>query len=221
MVGDTIIINDKDRQFGKSVTEILLPKINKSQKRIITIGGPSGSHKTERAHTLRKELKKWGFTSKILSQDDIYRVGPVNRRIYRELHGLDVVGRYELDWNLVDVIVNDFRMGFPIWMPQYDADCQHYEWLNWNPVNVDFLIVEGIYACFLEPMTGIKPSFSIFLDLTPEQTLAFRRLRNKENEYDEFRQQIVKKEYEECLQSKEFCNIIVDFEGIIDYSKLD
>lgn len=219
MLGDIVIIDEKDERIGKELAESFLPFLEKGTKTIVTIGGPSGSKKTERAITLQKNLKKWDYSSKILSQDDLYRIGPDYRNVWREIKGVEYVGKEEIDWNLVDIICNDFRMGFPVWMPRYDADSEHYEWANWPSKDVDVLIIEGIYSCFLAYLTGVIPDFSIYLNVTPEHTLAFRQLRKKENEQSTFRQQVVEKEYLESLKSRDFCNILVDFEGTIDILK--
>lgn len=218
MIGDTVIIEELDEVIGQKLTESFSPYLEKGVKKIITIGGPSGSKKTERALTLQKNLKKWGYLSKILSQDDLYRIGPGYRNTWREVKGVEFVGKEEIDWNLVDIICNDFRIDESVWMPRFDSNSEHYEWVNWPSENIEILIIEGIYSCFLQALTGIIPDFSIYLDVTPSQTLPYRQRRNKENEYSDFRQKVVEKEYLESLESREFCNVLVNFEGCIDIS---
>lgn len=215
MIGDPILIDEHDKSFAQRFLNYI--RIDSSYPHsIITIGGPSGSHKTEKAHALLRELNKSGFKVKVITQDDLYRISPLNRQSYREYHGIDCVGVDELDWNLVNCICQDYRMGFPVWMPRYDTCAEHFEWVNWASGDVDFLIIEGIYANFLKPRLDVTPRFSIFLNLTPEQTYQFRKIRAKENPDNAFRKAVVQKEYKICLESKKHAKFIVDFDNNIE-----
>ena len=52
----------------------------------------------------------------------------------------------------------------------------------------------------------------MFLEGNPSQTLAFRKMRGKENEEDAFREKVVDKEFRITAQLKRYANFIIPFE---------
>ena len=213
MLNQKSIPNKIDIEIAKEITKIILLSAEKNCKKRIVIGGPMGARTKERSFALQTELFNWGYTSKLVSLDDLYRVGYKNRQAWRELYGIENVGRYEIDWNMVDIITQDFRMDFPVWMPRIDNKADSYEWVNWQSNMVDFLIVEGLYACFLKDAVH-----RIYIDMSIEEIYKeYEKLSKNKNEKknwrDDFNQKVLNKEYQEASASKDNANIFIDFIG--------
>ena len=56
-------------------------------------------------------------------------------------------------------------------------------------------------------------NLSIFLEGNPSQTLAFREMRGKEDEQDNFRNSVVEKEYHVVCQLKKYSDLIIAYEN--------
>ena len=74
--------------------------------------------------------------------------------------------------------------------------------------DVNYIIVEGLYAGYLKKFK--MANYVIHLEGNPEQTLKFRKKRNKENENSEFRKQVVQREYNIVSQLKRYADKIIE-----------
>lgn len=206
MIGDIIIIKKSDVQRGKK----LLPDLCKlSDKSIITIGGSSGTKKSELGHVLQELLYKKNKKSILISLDDLYKTHFKDRNRIRKHKGIKSVGTSEIDWYELRIIVKCFkRKKDKIIIPVINKYTGSYNDLTVYDINeVDYLIVEGLYANYLNKWK--LSSYAIHIDGNPEQTLKFRKKRNKENENGEFRKKVVQKEFNVVSQLKRYANKIV------------
>lgn len=204
MIGDPLILTEKDFKNG----EFIYSKLK--NKKIVLIGGGSGTAKSENALALQQTLFKNKKGSLVISLDDHYLVHPTIREINRKKQGINSVGIKEIDWDSIYDIYNRFvskkRINFVRTHRFLDA-------IEKNTINIDGLdviIFEGLYANYLRKT--YTNNFSVFLEGTPQQTLLFRQLRGKESPKNKFRQKVVQKEFNVVSQLKKYSDLIIPFE---------
>jgi uridine kinase len=204
MIGDPLILSEKDYQRSKSVIKQL------TTQEIILIGGTSGSKKSELAYCLQKALYEKGKSSFIISLDDYYHTMPSIREINRKKMGLDSVGISEIDWESLNRIYEDFNNEREIHFKRTHKFLDAIEHNSIDGLEINYLIFEGLYANYLKKY--YSDNFSIFLEGNPTQTLEFRKMRGKENTEDKFRQEVVDKEFRVVSQLKRYSDLILSFE---------
>jgi uridine kinase len=204
MISDAIIISEKNWKFAKEIR----PKVKKND--IVLIGGGSGTTKSETAYTLQYELYDYGLQSLVISLDDFYYVTPSIRHYNRKKQGLESVGLSEIDWNAVKEICKQFKKKKPIKFRRVHRFLNEVEHGEINSEEINILIIEGLFANYLRKFK--LGNVSAYLEGNPQQTLAFRQLRKKENEEDTFRQQVVQREFKVVSQLKKYATIIIPWE---------
>ena len=204
MIGDPIILSEKDYNKARKV----IKEIN--NQKIILIGGGSGTQKSELAYCIQKLLFDKNKSSFVVSLDDYYHTVPSIRAINRKKMGLDSVGTSEIDWESLQRIYTDFNNQREIHFKRTHKFLDTIEHNAINSEDIDYLIIEGLYANYLRKF--YNDNFSIFLEGSPLQTLEFRKMRGKENENDNFRQKVVDKEFRVVCQLKRYANLILAFE---------
>jgi len=210
MIGDKILIQKLHKVKARKILFTFLNRFyKKNHKHIITIAGCSGTGKTEVAYVLRNLLYKQGLNSKVISLDDYYETNWEERNEVRKKKGLDYVGHTEIRWKLLRSIVDNFKSNKILKLQEIDKFAGSYELKRCESLGLDVLIVEGIYANYLDKVT-----FHVFLEGSVSETRAFRLERNKEKQTT-FRELIVKKEYQEVLKRKNVANLIVGVNGQI------
>lgn len=205
MIGDPIIFNEKDFQKAKEIFSQL------KEKNIILIGGTSGSKKSELAYCLQKVAYSYNESSLVISLDDYYHIMPSFRHINRKKQGIESVGLNEIDWNYLFRIYEDFQYNREIHFKRVHRFLDAIEHNIIDSKDINIVIFEGLYANYLRKF--FLDNFSVFLEGNPNQTLAFRKMRGKENENDEFRQEIVKKEFNVVCQLKRYADLIIPFKN--------
>jgi len=208
MIGDPLILAEKDFKDGEFICSKL------KNKKIVLIGGGSGTKKSEKALALQQALFKKKKSSLVISLDDYYLVHPTIRDFNRKKQGIDSVGTKEIDWVELELIYYcfDSRSQEDINFSRTHRFLDAIERVRISNEDVDVLIFEGLYANYLRKT--FTKNYSIFLEGTPQQTLAFRELRSKEMPSDKFRQQVVQKEFNVVCQLKKYADLIVPFEEI-------
>jgi len=204
MIGDPIFITEHNWVLAKRIK----PKIKKNN--IILIGGGSGVQKSELAYTLQAELSSDQLQSFVISLDDYYVCHPSVRHYNRKKNGLDSVGLAEIDWQAIRGICSNFKKKKPIKFHRVHRFLNEVEKNEICSDEIDVLIVEGLYANYLKKFK--MGDVSIFLEGNPKQTLAFRKIRKKENEDNSFRQKVVRKEFRVVSQLRKYANLIIPFE---------
>jgi len=206
MIGDIVIIKKTDVFRGNEIINSILKLPDKS---IITIGGGSGTKKSELAQVIQELLYKKNKRSILISLDDIYVSHFKDRNRIRKRKGIKSVGIKEIDWELLRKIIKDFKrnketLSVPV-INKYTGNYNDEEIYGVNEVN--YLIIEGLYANYLKKYN--KSDYAIHINGNPDQTLKFRKLRNKEHENSEFRKKIVQKEYNVVCQLKRYADRII------------
>ena len=206
MIGDNIIITKK----AWHDSDIIFNMLNDNFKNIVLIGGVSGSQKSECADCLQALLYKNGLTSFVISLDDYYKIDSWERTAWRKSNGIESVGLEEIDWIDLNRIIEDFHRKKDFHFRRIHRYAPLTEYDKANSKKIQVLIVEGLYANHLRKFH--TNNLSIYLDGTPLQTLAFRQLRKKENEDDDFRQHVVQKEFNTIVQLKRYADLIIAYE---------
>lgn len=209
MIGDKILIQKQHKIKAKNLLPEILKRYKKNYKMVIAIGGESGSGKSEVVLILRNLLYKEGIRVQIVPLDNYYKTCWTERNKIRQKQGINSVGRYEIMWSWIWNIINRFRENYDGGkLRQINKFTDSVEFVTFDNRSVDILIVEGLYACYLDKYADLK----IYLEGTYHETKAFRLERKKE-EQTEFRELVLEREHQEVEGSKQYADIKVSFEG--------
>ncbi|MEA3238871.1 MAG: zeta toxin family protein [Candidatus Bipolaricaulota bacterium] len=176
MHGDKILVQGKHRKAAAALAQILFPLLRKMDGRYaISIGGESGSGKSELAVALAESLEEDGIGTIIIQQDD-YFVYPPETNDTRRREDINHVGLAEVRLGLLDdhvkAIINGARM---IEKPLVVYQDNHISHETLPLDGVDVMIVEGTYTTLLKNVHS-----RIFIDQTYKQTTNARLKRDRE-----------------------------------------
>lgn len=187
---------------------IIASKLSKyKNKKILVIGGESGTSKSEIAIIIREILfKKYKKKSFIVHFDDYYNTSWHNRNKVRK--ETNIIGKDEINWNKINKIITDFKNNNDkLYVQEIDIflDKILYHIVPCKNI-IDVLILEGLYACYTPNV-----DFKVYLEGTIIDTYEFRKKRMKENPNDKFRQYVLEKESNCVRQSKKYADLIIPF----------
>ncbi|MFP4642376.1 MAG: uridine kinase [Dehalococcoidia bacterium] len=204
MKGDKFIIEQGHIDAAEQLTGLLLLEIEKSQgKFIVTIGGESGSGKSEIAVSLSKLLSEKGIENVILHQDDYFVYPPKTNAKMRKRDGAHI-GPSEvrldlLDQNLRDIINGKKEIEKPLVI--FDEDQIDQETIEVDSIKV--VIVDGGYTTLLKNVHR-----RVFIERDYKDTQHIRKRRARE-EQGRFLEKILKKEHEIIANHREQADIII------------
>jgi len=204
MRGDKILVQEEHRKAAVAIVQILLPLVMEAKDRFaVSIGGESGSGKSELALALKKDLAQHRINSVILQQDD-YFVYPPNTNHVQRQEDINRVGTGEVHLALLDrhvySILNGARMlKKPLVI--YRENLITNEVLSLDGAHV--VLVEGTYTTVLKNVHQ-----RVFIDRTYKQTLHTRRKRDRES-FDPFLEQVLKIEHGIISKQKLYADIVV------------
>lgn len=204
MIGDPIILSEKDYNRARKVIKEI------KNQRIILVGGGSGTQKSELAYCLQRLLYDKKKSSFVVSLDDYYTVHATIRATNRKKLGIDSVGLSEIDWESLKRIYEDFKSQREIHFKRTHRFLDSIEHNAIDSQEIQYIIFEGLYANYLRKF--YNDNLSVFIEGNPSQTLAFRQMRGKEDENDDFRKQVVQKEFNVVVQLKRHADLILEFE---------
>ena len=206
MIGDIIIVEEIHHKKCKIIYPAVMD-CYRCRKMVITIAGISGTGKTEVATVLQNNLFYWHkLRAKIIHIDDYYKTDYHTRNSSRKETG--IIGKEEINWEKLNHIVSIFRSNLPkLYVRRIHKFLDSVEYVISNNRKIDVLIVEGIYANYLD-----DKDFSVYLEGNIEETYAFRKKRGKENPDDDYRRLVLKKESKDIIRSRKFSDMIVPFE---------
>lgn len=191
-----------------NLSKQLIQRINKKgildmERPVVAVAGESGSGKSVTAKCLQAELAKHNISSVILHQDGYYKLTPKENHNKRK-EDISWVGKDELQLDLIQRHINKFKDGAKkIEVPVVDYSMNQICTTETFIKDIDVLIVEGVYAFFLEDL-----DFKIFMSRTYKDTIEKRRERLRE-EYDPFVEQVLEIEHNIVKQHKEKADVIV------------
>lgn len=207
MFGDYLVWDSVSDQNAKAIFKVIDKKIF-LRKVIISIGGISGTRKSETAFRLAEVLINNGKQSHIISGDDYYRI-PWHVRNDERKRNIDMIGPNELDWlrlkytfeTFKNPLYNNIRFSL---MSKFSTDIME---CSISKDKCDVLIFEGLYAC--DPRIDADVKIHIG-DVNPSSTFKFRQKRKKEDEDSNFRQEVVRRECNAINSLVKNSNIIVE-----------
>lgn len=195
----------------ESAASIIAPKIidrikGKGRRYIITLAGESGCGKTETGKALVIELEKTGLGALVLGQDNYFFLPPLANDAARKkdstwLGPHKEVNLKSLDQNLADAMNGADRIEVP--HIDYDTNVETLQPVDIKGTKV--IIVEGTYTSLLKHVDT-----KIFIDADYNDTLKFRKLRNRGNEVnDPFVENILETEHKIIAGHKFLADFVI------------
>ena len=214
MIGDSLLIKEHHTRMAMKIVAAIGDEIQKVKRKgnkyVITIGGESGSGKSEVAHEMQKVLNEKGIVAENLMQDD-YFVFPPKTNAMKRKEDIKWVGPHEVKLDFLDANLMDFKNGSPqIYKPliNFEEDTIGHQIMDVS--NFDVLIVDGTYTTLLR-----FADKRIFIDRSYINTREDRIARSRE-EIDAFIEQVLEIEHRLVQRHKEMADIIIlpDFSDI-------
>lgn len=204
MLGDKVIVQDIHRAKAR----LILPKVLKFQEKnnrfILAIAGQSGTGKTEIGSVLQELLFDYNIRVKCLHIDDYYLTHWESRNKQRQKTG--VIGKEEINWKKLNKVIRDFKANKKkLYVQRIHKYLNSIEHCISSGRKIDVLLIEGLYAGYC------NADFKVYLDGQISDTYDFRKLRMKENPDNAFRQKVLEKESACVCQSKNLCDLVIDF----------
>jgi len=208
MKGDIIIIKEEHIQSAKAIVPQIIEKIkNKPSRFVITVAGESGSGKSETAHAISDELKRFGINSVVLGQDDYFHLPPKLNSEKRKANS-DWLGPHKevnfetLEQNLFDAVRGSSEIVKPL--VDYDFDTVGSETINLKDVKV--IIAEGTYTSLLKHVDT-----RVFISRDWIKTREHRIERNRGNEVnDVFTENILATEHKIIAGHRQLADFVIN-----------
>ena len=207
MLGDILLIEEKHKKAGEVIIQKILEQ--KNDKYIVAISGESGSGKTELAHVVARGLRKHGIMAKPLHTDNYYNTHPLERREWRQKHGIEnVVGYDEYRWDAIYKNIDDFKNSRVSEMPCVDLVTEQVDTLITDFNGIDVLVLDGLYAIKTESV-----DLRVFIELTYLETKKkhTKDVRGKEV-MDEVRWATLAQEHRMVQSLKSMADLFVDLD---------
>jgi uridine kinase len=214
MRGDILIIGDHHRKAAGEIIKKTFEAVKtKAGRYLYTIGGESGSGKSELASALKDGLSQQGINTGLIQQDDYFILPPKSNERKRR-QDLTWVGPGEVRLDLLNKHIEEIHGGrSKVVKPLviFDEDRISSEILDVKSFKV--IIIEGTYTGLLD---GID--CSIFIDRNRYDTLSDRQKRNREAQ-DDFLEQVLEIEHKTISTHKSGADIIINKDFSIKLNK--
>jgi len=195
----------------EKAASLIIPQIinrinTKKQRYVITLAGESGCGKSETAKAFVTELGYKGVSSMILGQDNYFYLAPLandamRKKSYEWLGPHKEVNMKLLNRTLSGAIKGKNTIDVPY--IDYDTNIETIKKIDIEGVKV--LIVEGTYTSLLKHIDT-----RIFIDADYNDTLKFRKLRNRGNEVnDPFVENILETEHKIIAGHKFLADFVI------------
>ena len=208
MKGDIINIEAHHEEAAREIVAHLIQVI-KDRARIytMTVGGESGSGKSEISLAISNELKKFGIKSVILGQDDYFFLPPESNSEKRHTDP-DWLGPHIevnldlLEKNIIDAIQGKLIIEKPL--VDYNANTIETQTLDLKDVKV--VIAEGTYTSLLRNIDS-----KVFITRNWLATLEDRKKRNRGKEVsDPFVEKILATEHKIIAGHRYLADFIIN-----------
>jgi uridine kinase len=208
--GDIIIVEEHHYRAARKIVDKILPEIQAKRGRYtMTVGGESGSGKSETAQAIAETLQEKGVNCGIYQQDDYFVYPPKTNDATRR-KDIKWVGPQEVYLDLLDehlkaALDGKARVRKPLVI--YDQDRITEETMNLEGLKV--VVAEGTYTTLLNNVDK-----KIFIARTRLETMAARKKRGREA-MDPFIESVLEIEHEIISAHKEMADIIIsrDYEA--------
>ncbi len=203
MQNQIITITDKHRAAAQLIFDRVI--LEQTPKYIVTVTGEVGTGKSTISYLLAKLLKDYGSRVKIMDLDNYYKVPPIDRKEWRQKHGLQHVGSDEYDWNKIYKNIEDFKQSKVATMPLVDLLTDYVDTLTTDFSGVDLLIIKGLYSIKCK-----ESKLRVFIELSYKEAMEQNIFESTEKT-DDYRIEILKKEQEVVQNLKKEANFFIDF----------
>lgn len=207
MKGDVIVIEDYHRKAARAIVPHIIEAVrNKPSRYTITVGGESGSGKSEMGKAIAEELGEHHIKSVVLGQDDYFVLPPklndARRREDPEWLGPHVEVRLDvLERNLVDAITGEAAIIKPA--IDYGSEVVSEETISLEGIRV--LIAEGTYTTLLKHVDT-----KVFIARNRLDTLEHRKKRNRGDEVgDPFIEEVLKTEHKIIAGHRQLADFVI------------
>lgn len=177
MIGDKLVITDYHRRSAAIVFPALIKRIEEIGVPLaVTIGGESGSGKSETAVVLAELCEKQGYKTLILQQDD-YFILPPRTNHERRLEDIGWVGLQEVRLDKFNEDVGAVKSGREktIRKPLVIFEENLLTEEEVDAEGIDVVIAEGTYATTIE-----NAELRVFIDRDYRQTKKARLTRSRD-----------------------------------------
>lgn len=195
----------------EQAASIIIPQIidrikGKDKRFTIALAGESGCGKTETGRALVNELACQGVTSLVLGQDNYFFLAPLANDAMRKKYPEWLGPHKEVNLKLLDeTLAGAVNGAKTIDVPHidYDSNVETIEKVGIEGIKV--IIVEGTYTSLLKHV-----DVKIFIDADYNDTLKFRKLRNRGNEVnDPFVENILETEHKIIAGHKFLADFVI------------
>ena len=199
-------MNSHEKAASIIVSDIIYRIKGKEQRYTIALSGESGCGKTETGKAIVNELSRQGVNSLVLGQDNYFFLAPLANDAKRKKHPEWLGPHKEVNMKLLDdTLVEAINGVDTIEVPyiDYNTNIEMIEKISIADIKV--LIVEGTYTSLLKHIDT-----RIFIDLDYNDTLKFRKLRNRGNEVnDPFVESILETEHKIIAGHKFLADFVI------------
>jgi uridine kinase len=202
VIGDKLIIEKHHTDRAAEICTLLGDRIQDG-KFVITVGGESGSGKSELASEIARLLTERGLKAGILQQDDYFVFPPQTNHEMRRRNRAQV-GPYEVKLDFLDSNLRSFKRDEnPIYKPLviYEEDRIASEEMDISELKV--LIAEGTYTSLLR-----FADFRVFIDRDYHQTLEARKRRARDK-FEPFMADVLEREHQIISQHKALADVVI------------
>jgi uridine kinase len=205
MFGDYLVWDSLSEKSARQIFDAIDKKLL-LKRFIISIGGISGTRKSETAHKVAERLISSGKECHIISGDDYYITPWHTRNDIRKKDS--IIGPDEMDWKRLDWTFETFNS--PLYNSVHFFQLSKFSTAIIQAIidksSCDVLIFEGLYGCHHNIPADLKVHIG---DTDPQSTFKFRKKRKKENEEDTFRVAVVEKECAAVRELQKNANLII------------
>lgn len=204
MISEPFQIRKEYFQLSEQLVDHLKQRgLLKGQKIVVGVGGESGSGKSVTAKCLKIELERLGIATEIIHQDGYYKLTPKQNQAKRK-EDISWVGKDELHLDQMQAHVQAFRAGEEtITVPVVNYRMNSILPVENEIADVQVLIVEGVYALFLDGL-----DHKIFMSRNYKDTLEKRKSRIRET-YDPFVEKVLAIEHELVKDHKKLADSVI------------
>ncbi|NLZ27459.1 MAG: hypothetical protein GX887_00660 [Firmicutes bacterium] len=205
MIGDKLVITDYHRRSAAIVFPALIKKIEEIGVPLaVTIGGESGSGKSETAVVLAELCEEKGYKTLILQQDD-YFILPPRTNHERRLEDIGWVGLQEVKLDKFNEDVGAVKSGREktIRKPLVIFDENLLTEEEVDVEGIDVVIAEGTYATTIE-----NAELRVFIDRDYRQTKKARLTRSRDPATD-FLEKVLAIEHEIISGHKALADVVL------------
>jgi uridine kinase len=204
MIGDKILHGEYYRKAAREIYKGIQDKISLQKHFVLTIGGESGSGKTETATELIRILESNGFRAYSIQLSDYFR-DPPRTNHKRRMQDIHHVGLNEVQLDLLDEHLKRIKSGDAQSVEKplvnFDENEITSETVDFSPYHV--VIVEGTYASALRFV-----DYRVFMSRDFQDTKEMRMERARDEE-GAFLEQVLTREHGIVSAHAALCDLII------------